>query len=254
MHLAVGLLRPTVGDVEVFGWSPRDTPMATLARVGFLAQDRPLFAALSVEETLGFGRRLNPRWDDKAARDRLTNLEIDFRTRVGRLSGGQQAQVALSVAIAKRPDLLLLDEPLANLDPLARVEVSRVLLTAVAEQGITVVYSSHVVSELENHCDYLVLINSGRVQLAGPIDELIADHAVFTGPSEEVGRLQTLPTVISAKSGSRMATVVARRTAMLSVHDSWEAHELTLEELVLAYMENPRAAVLPPPAVVEEAS
>lgn len=251
MHLAVGLLQPTAGDIQVFGWSPRDTPLATLARVGFLAQDRPLFASLTVEETLGFGRRLNPRWDDKLARRRVSELGVPLKARVGKLSGGQRAQVALTVAIAKRPDLLLLDEPLANLDPVARHEVSRGLMTSAADQGLTVIYSSHVVSELEQLCDYVVMINRGRVQLAGPLDELIEDHIVLTVPVDEAGPLNSLSSVICVKSGPRVATVIARNGRAHAFPGHWHRHGITLEDLVVAYMTNPDASALPVPALEE---
>lgn len=163
LHLAVGLLSPTEGGVAVLG-KPAGTA-ETLPRVAFLAQDKPLYDGFTVADMLRFGAHLNQRWDQKMAEHRLGELEIPLDRKVGKLSGGQQAQVALTIALAKRPDLLVLDEPLSNLDPLARHEVMRGLMAAVAESGMTVVLSSHVVSDLENTCDWLVVLNRGQVQV-----------------------------------------------------------------------------------------
>jgi ABC-2 type transport system ATP-binding protein len=253
MQLAVGLLRPTRGEVQVLGWSPRTHQLLVLSRVGYLAQDRPLYRNFTVEMLLGFGRRLNPRWDDRLARIRLESLGVPFDRRITKLSGGQQAQVALTLAVAKRPDLLLLDEPLANLDPLARREFGRSLLETVTEQGLTVIYSSHVVAELERFCDYLILLSAGRVQLAGEVDRLLADHRVLTGPAEALSGLEHDPHVVDARPGPRQAIVVARGSAR-TLDRAWNSHPVTLDDLVLAYMNNPLAAALPAPEPAETAS
>src|SRR5271168_566546 len=121
LHLAVGLLRPTSGTIEVLG----EQALASseqLGRVGFLAQETPVYPSLTVGEHLSLGAHLNPRWDHQLARARIDQVGLDPRQRAGRLSGGQRAQLALTVAVAKRPELLLLDEPVASLDPLARRE------------------------------------------------------------------------------------------------------------------------------------
>jgi ABC-2 type transport system ATP-binding protein len=233
--------------VRVLGWSPRTSPLLVLSRVGFLAQDRPLYPNFTAEDLLGFGRRLNPRWDDEEAHRRLRDFGIPLDRRVSQLSGGQYAQVALTLAVAKRPDLLLLDEPLANLDPLARREFSRSLLEAVTEQGLTVIYSSHVVAELERFCDYLILLGDGRVQVAGEVDRLLVEHTVLTGPAEASTRLHEDPSVIDVKIGPRQVTVVARGWARAFDDGSWQSHPATLEDIVLAYMNNPGAAALSGP-------
>jgi ABC-2 type transport system ATP-binding protein len=249
LHLVVGLLAPTAGTVRVF-----DREVAgdaeTLARVAFLAQDKPLFDGFTVAEMLRFGRHLNPRWDQEYAQARLDGLDIPLDRRVGKLSGGQQAQVALTVALAKRPELLVLDEPLANLDPLARHEVMRGLMAAVAETGMTVVLSSHVVSDLENTCDWLVVLNGGRVQVSGDIEELIAAHRLLTGPVELADGVAARLPVVGDTRTDRQATLLARTDgAAVALDPRWTTRGIGLEELVLAYLRRPDAASLPRPAL-----
>jgi ABC-2 type transport system ATP-binding protein len=244
LHLAVGLLSPTVGSVEVFGG-----PVGrSLSRVAFLAQDKPLYDGFTVAEMLRFGRRLNPRWDEELATGRLAGLGIPLGRKVGKLSGGQKAQVALTVALAKRPDLLLLDEPLANLDPLARHEVMRGLMAAVAETGMTVVLSSHVVSDLENTCDWLVVLNGGRVQVSGPIDELLAAHRLLTGPAELADGVTSRLTTVDETRTERQATLLVRDSSA-ALDPKWTVRGVGLEELVLAYLRRPESAALPRPVL-----
>jgi ABC-2 type transport system ATP-binding protein len=156
LHIIVGLLSPDEGNVTVLDGPPGDS----LSRIAFLAQDKPLYDAFTVADMLRFGAHMNPSWDAPFASSRLASLEIPLSRKVGRLSGGQQAQVALTVALAKRPSLLVLDEPLANLDPLARHDVMRGLMAAVAETGMTVVLSSHVVSDMADTCDWLIVLTA----------------------------------------------------------------------------------------------
>jgi ABC-2 type transport system ATP-binding protein len=242
LHLAVGLLTPTTGSVAVFG----EPVERSLGRVAFLAQAKPLYDGFSVAEMLKFGRLLNPRWDDELATRRLDELGIPLRRRVGRLSGGQQAQVALTVALAKRPDLLLLDEPLANLDPLARHEVMRSLMAAVAETGMTVVLSSHVVSDLENTCDWLVVLNGGRVQVSGDIEELLAGHRLLTGPAELADGVAARLTTVDDSRTDRQATLLVHADAP-TLDPRWTVRGVGLEEVVLAYLRRPESATLPRP-------
>jgi ABC-2 type transport system ATP-binding protein len=244
LHLVVGLLAPTMGSVEVFGGPPE----RSLARVAFLAQDKPLYDGFTVADMLRFGRRLNPRWDDGMATGRLADLGIPLARKVGKLSGGQQAQVALTVALAKRPDLLLLDEPLANLDPLARHEVMRGLMAAVAETGMTVVLSSHVVSDLENTCDWLVVLNGGRVQVSGPIDELLAAHRLLSGPAELADGVTSRLTTVDETRTERQATLLVRDSSP-ALDPKWTVRGVGLEELVLAYLRRPESAALPRPVL-----
>ena len=237
LHLAIGLSEPTAGSVQVLGWNARTQPLVVLARTGFVAQDRPLYKGFSVLEMLEAGRRLNPRWDAGTAVKRLRALEIPLERRVDRLSGGQQAQVALALALAKRPELLLLDEPVASLDPLARREFLEVLMGIVAEEGFTVILSSHLLAELERVCDHLVLLDRAHVRLAGGIDSLLASHRLLVGPPESAQALEGLHSVIQARHTERQSSVIVKVNG--SVWDpSWEVHDLSLEELVLAYMRN----------------
>jgi len=189
LHLAVGLLSPTSGALLVLGDRPAHGA-AQLARVGFVAQATPLYAGLSVTDHLRFGAWLNPGWDRALAERRIDQIGLDPRQRVRELSGGQRAQLALTLAVAKRPELLILDEPLASLDPLARREFLQHLMESVAEHQLSVVLSSHLVSDLERVCDYLIVLVSSRVQVAGEIEGLLASHHRLTGPRRDVGRFR----------------------------------------------------------------
>ena len=209
LRLVVGLLAPTAGTVRTFG-APAGDSADTLAKIAFLAQDKPLYESFTVADTLRFGRHLNPGWDDELARARLAELDIPLRRKVGKLSGGQQAQVALTVALAKRPKLLVLDEPLANLDPLARHDVMRGLMSAVADSGMTVVLSSHVVSDLVDTCDWLVVLNHGRVQVSGDIEELCGSHRMLAGPADQAAGVARRLSVVDSSSTDRQVTMLAR--------------------------------------------
>ena len=171
LHLVTGLLAPTTGTIEVAGGPPAAT-RAQLALVGFVAQDAPVYAGFSVADHLRLGAHLNPGWDASLARQRIGKLGLDPAQKAARLSGGQRAQLALTLAIAKRPQLLILDEPVASLDPLARRNFLQDLLDATAEHQMSVVLSSHLVGDLERVCDYLIVLAAGRVQVAGMVTEL----------------------------------------------------------------------------------
>ena len=235
LHLAVGLVDPSAGEVRVLGQDPRGDAAALLPRVGFVAQEHPLYKGFTVAETLRLGQELNPGWDGDAAHARVDALGLPLRKKVGALSGGQRAQVALTLALAKRPELLLLDEPVASLDPLARREFLQSVMEAVAESGMTVVLSSHIVADLERVCDHLVILAGGRTQLAGPIDEIVAAHRLLTGPRSEAAGLSRLHEVVRESHTDRQSSLVVRANG--HVYDaSWELHELDLEEIVLAYL------------------
>jgi ABC-2 type transport system ATP-binding protein len=233
LQLAVGLTRPSAGDVTVLGYSPRDP--ALLARVGFVGQDHPLHRGFTVAETLRLGQKLNPGWDDALAHERVRRLDLPSDRKVGQLSGGQRAQVALTVALAKRPEVLLLDEPVASLDPLARREFLNALMEAVSETGLTVILSSHIVAELERVCDHLVILAEARAELAGPIDEIVAGHRLLTGPRTDAGAVARVHDVIRERHTERQTTLLVRADG--HVYDAdWELHEVDLEEIVLAYL------------------
>ena len=231
LHLAVGLTEPTAGEVRVLGASPRDV----LARVGFVAQEHPLYRSFTVAEMLELGRRLNPSWDGQAARTRVDALGLPLRKKIGALSGGQRSQVALTLALAKRPELLLLDEPVASLDPLARREFLQSLMEAVAETGLTVLLSSHIVADLERVCDHLVILAGGHTQLAGPIEEILATHRLLTGPRNEAAALARVHEVVRERHTERQTTLLVRANGHL-YDAAWEPHELDLEEIVLGYL------------------
>ena len=175
LNMAVGLAVPTTGTVTVLGGLPAGSPDA-LDRIAFVAQDAPLYKNLPVAGMLHVVRNLNRRWDHQRAQARLAELGIPLDKKVGHLSGGQKAQLALTVALARRPDLLVLDEPLASLDPLARYDFIQSVMETVAAEGVSVVLSSHVVAELERMADYLIVLASGQVQVAGEVGDLVAEH------------------------------------------------------------------------------
>ena len=231
LHMAAGLLSPTTGIVEVLG----DSPEKRLERVGFVAQDAPLWPRLRVEDVLEIGRCMNPRFDSELAHDRVSNLDIPSQARISSLSGGQRAQVALTLVLAKRPELLLLDEPLSNLDPLARREFLSSMFDTCAESGTAVLFSSHVVAELERICDYLILLRKGRVRLAGDIDELRQAHRVLSGPNGWMrgGGWQ----VISAQTVAGRTTALTRTESAVAPGPGIQEALPTFDELVLGYLE-----------------
>jgi ABC-2 type transport system ATP-binding protein len=253
LNLAAGLLRPSTGEIRVFGRSPQSDLLVLLDRLGFVAQDTPLYGGFSVTDALSFGRRLNRRWEQAAVEERLRRLGIPFERRVSALSGGQRAQVALALALGKRPELLLLDEPVARLDPLARREFMRELTSAVADEGTTVLLSSHVVADLERVCDYLVIIAGGQVQVAGDIDDLLASHRLLVGPRLENGRSMHGVDVVRAEHTERQTSLWVRGSTP-ALPDGWTASALPLEELVITYLSSRGAGALPEPELVEAAS
>jgi ABC-2 type transport system ATP-binding protein len=234
LNLATGMLEPSTGTIEVLGGRPAGSP-AQLARVGYVAQDTPTYAGLSVADHLRFGAHMNPGWDAALAQGRIEKLGLDPAQKAGKLSGGQRAQLALTLAIAKRPELLILDEPIASLDPLARREFLQILMEATADQELSVVMSSHLVADLERVADYLVVLVGSRVRVAGETDDLLASHRLLTGPRSDASALPGGVQVITESHTSRQSTFLVRSTA--PVHDpAWTADSIDLEDLVLAYM------------------
>jgi ABC-2 type transport system ATP-binding protein len=215
--------------------------------IAFVAQDIPLYRNLSVADMLHLTRNLNRRFDHAAAVARLSVLGIPLRRKAGRLSGGQQAQLALTLALARRPRLLMLDEPLAMLDPLARHDFMATVLTAVADDGVSVLFSSHVLAELERFADYLIMVSQGRVQVAGEVDAILASHRMLTGPAAEADRYAEHAVVHVRRAGAQ-AHLLVRATADDSVPRGWESQPVGLEELALAYLREPTAASLPGPS------
>jgi ABC-2 type transport system ATP-binding protein len=205
--------------------------------VGFVAQDTPLYRAFTATDLITMGGRLNRRWDAAFARDRIAQLGIPPRKQVGKLSGGQRAQVALALALAKRPRLLLLDEPIAALDPLARREFMQALMGAAGERGTTVLMSSHLVADLERVCDHLLVLRNGQVQLAGSVDDLLADHRTLVGPRTDPDSVPGVARVISARHTDRQSTLLVRTQGGPLGDPAWIEHEVPLEDLVLAYLQ-----------------
>jgi ABC-2 type transport system ATP-binding protein len=234
LHLAVGLLQPSAGQIDVLGARPAESPQQ-LGRVGFVAQDTPAYASLSVADHLQLGGWLNPRWDTAAADRRIDQLGLDRKQRAGKLSGGQRAQLALTLAIAKRPELLVLDEPVASLDPLARHEFLQHLMEAVADDGVSVVLSSHLVADLERVCDYLIVLARSQVQIAGDVEELLASHHRLTGPRRDPARLPADQEIIEASHTDRQSTLLVRTSGPI-LDPAWTVEQIGLEDLVLAYM------------------
>jgi ABC-2 type transport system ATP-binding protein len=234
LNLAVGLLQPTTGSITVLGGRPAGSS-EQLAKVGFVAQDTPTYAGLSVSDHLKLGAHMNPGWDDDLARRRIEQLGLDPAQKAGKMSGGQRAQLALTLAIAKRPDVLILDEPIASLDPLARREFLQVLMEATAEQELSVVMSSHLVSDLERICDYLIVLVSSRVLVAADVDDLLTTHRQLTGPRTEPAVLPASWDVISESHTDRQSTLVVRSAEPIA-EPGWTADPIGLEDLVLTYM------------------
>ena len=239
LSLIVGMITPTTGTIEVCGGTPAANS-AQLAKVGFVAQDTPTYAGLSVAEHLRLGAHLNPRWDEAAARRRVERLGLDPKQKAGRLSGGQRAQLALTIGLARRPELLVLDEPVASLDPLARREFLQILMEAVAEEEISVLLSSHVVSDLERVCDHVVVLVDSQVRVAGDVEDVLATHHRLSGRRRDQGSLPADQHVVWASHTDRQSTFVIRTEAPI-LDPAWTTSTLGLEDLVLAYMGDPSA-------------
>ncbi|MFZ0164804.1 MAG: ABC transporter ATP-binding protein [Trebonia sp.] len=234
LRLATGMLMPTRGTITVLGERPAAGP-AQLARVGFVAQDTAVYARLTVADHLHLGAWLNPGWDDDLAQQRIRQLALDPKQRAGSLSGGQRAQLALTLAMAKRPELLILDEPVASLDPLARREFLQGLMEAVAEQRLSVVLSSHLVADLERVCDYVVVLVASRVRVAGEVSDLLASHHRLSGPRRDPGSLPAGQVIITESHTDKQSSLLVRTDGPV-LDPAWAVTPVSLEDLVLAYM------------------
>jgi ABC-2 type transport system ATP-binding protein len=232
--LLTGMLGPTTGRIEVLGAAAPNSP-EQLARIGYVAQGTPIYAGLSVADHLRFGAHANPGWDGALAARRIQDLGLDLRQKAGKLSGGQRAQLALTLGLAKRPELLILDEPIASLDPLARHEFLQNLMAATAEHELSIIMSSHLIADLERVCDYLVVLAGSRVVLDGPVEELLACHHLVTGRRREATFLPPGGQVITQSHTDRQSTFLVRSTAPV-IDATFSADPVDLEQLVLAYM------------------
>jgi ABC-2 type transport system ATP-binding protein len=245
MQLSVGLTAPTTGTATVLGGQPAGSP-AALDGIAFVAQDAPVYKNLSAADMIHLTRNLNRRFDHRYAKARLGELGIPPGKKSGKLSGGQRSQLALTLALARRPQLLILDEPLAMLDPLARQDFMATVLTAMADDGVSVLLSSHALAELERVADYLVLLSGGQLRVAGEVEELLACHRVLTGPADEADRFTGQLHVVQTRRAGAQAHLLVRTGGPADpVPPGWEAHPVTLEELVLAYLRSPDNEVRP---------
>jgi ABC-2 type transport system ATP-binding protein len=248
MNMAVGLTLPTEGIATVLDGQTTGSPVA-LDDIAFMAQDAPVYKNMSVADMLHLTKNLNRRFDGPFARARLTELGIPLKKKSGKLSGGQQAQVALTLALARRPRLLILDEPLSALDPLARQDFMATVMTTMADEGTSVLLSSHALAELERVADYLIVLGGGQLRIAGEVEDLLATHRVLTGPTAEADRYANQLSVVQVKRAEAQAHLLVRSSGTDDpVLPGWEAHAVSLEELTLAYLRAPQATALPRPA------
>jgi ABC-2 type transport system ATP-binding protein len=246
MQVLTGLAVPSAGTVTVLGGRPAGSPVA-LDGIAFVAQDAPMYKNLSAADLMHLTRNLNRSFDQRYAEARMAELGIPLKKKSGKLSGGQQAQLALTLALARRPRLLILDEPLAMLDPLARHNFMTTVLMAMTDEGVSVLLSSHALPELERVADYLVLLARGRVQLAGAVDDVLACHQVLTGPAAEADAYASRLNVVTSRCGETQAHLLIRTGETAEpVAPGWEAHSVSLEELVMAYLRAPGADVRSP--------
>ncbi|AXK31849.1 ABC transporter ATP-binding protein [Streptomyces armeniacus] len=250
LAIAANLLEPSDGTLTVFGAAPESAEAGR--RTAFLAQEKPLFRRFTVAETLRLGRELNPGWDQRAAENIVRSGNVPMEAKIGTLSGGQRTRVAFALAFGKRPDLLLLDEPMSDLDPLVRHELMGTLMAEAAEHGTTVLMSSHMLSELENICDFLLVISSGGLRMAGDVDELRNAHVMLHGARGDESRTGAPAeldghTVVECRTSGRQITALIRPGG--PVTGQWQVDSPNLEELLLAYLRSPDA----PPLVTPEA-
>ncbi|MED7948798.1 ABC transporter ATP-binding protein [Streptomyces sp. BE303] len=247
MAMAGNLLEPTEGSLRVFGSAPASAQAGV--RTAFLSQEKPLFGRFTVAETLRLGRELNPTWDQRAAEDIVRAGTIPLAARINTLSGGQRTRVAFALAFGKRPDLLLLDEPMSDLDPLVRHELTGTLLAEAAERGTTIVMSSHMLAEIETVCDYLLVVSSGMLRLAGEVDRLLDAHVLLTGLHDGGGPPADLAqhTVVEYRTSGRQARALIRHGGVVDAR--WQCDAPTLEELLLSYLRSPDT----PPLLTESA-
>ena len=235
LHIAVGLLEQTSGSIQILGEHPGDEKV--LSRVGFVAQDTPLYKAFSVADMISFGEHMNPSFDVAFARERMSRLEIPFDQRAGSLSGGQRAQVGLALALAKRPEILLLDEPLASLDPLARREFLQTLMEGIVDTGVTVVLSSHLLTDLERVCDHMMVLARGRFRLIAETNDILKKHKLLIGPRERAGAISGVAQVLHQSATDRQATLLVRTNGPI-IDPSWMVNQASLEDVVLAYLDS----------------
>jgi len=243
LHLITGLLAPSNGTITVLGHTAGKDMKQLLPRIGFVSQDHPLYKTFTVREMLMVGQKLNRTWNQEQALQRLQRLGIPLGQQTGKLSGGQQAQVALILALAKQPEFLILDEPVASLDPIARREFQQTLLDAVAEHGMTVLISSHNVADLERFCDYLVIMSTSHVEFATRVDFLMQSHKMLVGPRERIESIARTHTIV-AVSGTGKQCMLLVQTHGPILDPAWQVHPVSLEDIILAYLSQSKSALV----------
>jgi ABC-type multidrug transport system ATPase subunit len=242
LHLATGLLAPSDGSITVLGHTPGKETQQLLPRIGFVSQEHPLYKTFTVREMLMVGQKLNRTWHQERALQRLERLGIPLHQQTGKLSGGQQAQVALILALAKQPELLILDEPVASLDPIARREFQQTLLDAVAEHGMTVLISSHIIADLERFCDYLVIMSPSHVQLTSRVDSLLQSHKMLVGPRERMESIARTHTIVAASGTGKQCTLMVQTHGPL-LDPVWQVHPVSLEDIIFAYLSQSKSTL-----------
>lgn len=251
LSLVMGLLKPTEGSLHVLGIDPVRNARLVLPKIGLVSQEHPLYKTFTVGEMLTWGRKMNRCWHDELARKRLERLGISLQQKIGKLSGGQKAQVALLMALSKQPELLILDEPVASLDPLARREFQQLLQEVVAEQGVTVIISSHIVVDLERFCDYLIILSASRVQISSPVEPLLQSHQWLVGPCEQSEKVRRTHNVLQSqqKAGQCSLLVEIQGTEL---DPTFQTQAASLEDIILAYLARPTASFLAQSTKVQE--
>ena len=234
MRMLAGLSRPTAGSARVGGRAPADRE-EFLREIGYLAQEVPLYRRWTAADHLALGAHMNPVWDESFARDRIRSLRIPLDKPMEALSGGMRAQVALGLALGKRPSILLLDEPVAALDPLARHDFLGSLAAAVAEGGVTVLLSSHLLPDLERVCDHLILIADSRPVICSEIDDLLATNKLLTAPTRDIAAIEREHEVLTVTRTAREVSLTVRLSGPV-IDPAWRVDDLGLEEIVLAYL------------------
>ncbi len=243
LHLITGLLAPSNGAITVLGHTPGKDMKLLLPRIGFVSQEHPLYKTFTVKDMLMVGQKLNRTWNQEQALQHLELLGIPLHQQTGKLSGGQQAQIALILALAKQPELLILDEPVASLDPIARREFQQTLLDAVAEHGMTVFISSHNVADLERFCDYLVIMSTSCVRVASSVDSLMQSHKMLVGPRERIESIARTHTIVAVSGTGKQCTLLVHTRGPL-LDPAWQVHSVSLEDIILAYLSQSKLALV----------
>ena len=242
LSMATGLLGSSTGTIRVLDQDPIKEAKTLLPRIGFVSQEHQLYKSFTVKDMLTLGKMLNPTWQPDIALERLERLGIPLKQAAGKLSGGQQAQLALLLALAKQPEVLILDEPVASLDPLARREFQQTLMDAVAERGITVIISSHLIADLGRFCDYVVILSGSHVQVSSSTDQLLQSHKLLIGPRGRIESLAKTHFVLSSQEAVRQSTLLVH-TQGLIFDPVWEVRSVSLEDIVLSYLTQPNTVV-----------